>query len=170
MDIFLFKELRKPSSYCYVSLPNAQTAEIVGLGDIELNSGMMLRTALCVPKFKYNLLSISRLAKDSHIRVVFYDGFYLIQDYANSQINRIGKEAKGLYYLLNLSQSEIQHYMVQLIGNTARPQPKFRLCSGNKGNNTRAFMSLLQVIRHIVSFKIMQIYGIIGLVMSLSLG
>jgi len=108
MDISLFKELRKPSSYCYVSLPNAQTTKIVGIGDIELNSGMILSNALCVPKFKYNLLSISRLAKDNHRRVMFYDDFCLIQDYANSLIKRISKEAKGLYHLLNLSQSEIQ--------------------------------------------------------------
>ena len=60
MDISLFRELRKPTSYCCVSLPNDQTAEIIGLGDIELHSGIMLKNALCVPKFKYNLLSISR--------------------------------------------------------------------------------------------------------------
>ena len=118
IDISLFKELRTPSSNCYVSLPNGQTAEIVGLGDIELNSGMMLKNALCVPKFKYNLLSISRLVKDSNISVVLCDDFFLIQDYANCQVKGFGKEAKGLYYLLNLSQYEIQHCMVQLVGKT----------------------------------------------------
>jgi len=78
IDISQLKELRKPSAYSQVTLPNAHTAEIVGIGDIMLPSGILLKNALCVPKFKYNLLSISRLAKDSHIRVVFYDNFCLL--------------------------------------------------------------------------------------------
>ena len=114
MNISQFKGLRKPIASSYVTLPNAHTAEIVGIGDIVLPSGILLKNALCVPMFKYNLLSISRLAKDSHIRVVFYDKFCLLQDCANYQIKRIGKETKGLYYLLSLSKSTIQQYMEQL--------------------------------------------------------
>ena len=102
MGISLLKELRRPSSNCYFSLSNAQTVEIVGIGDIELNSGMMLKNVLCVPKFKYNLLSMSKLAKDSHISVVFNDDFCLTHDYANYLVKGIAKEAKGLDYLHNL--------------------------------------------------------------------
>jgi len=47
--ISLFRELRKPTSYCCVLLPNDQTTEIIGLGDIKLHSGMKLKNVLCVP-------------------------------------------------------------------------------------------------------------------------
>ena len=46
MDSSLFKEIRRPSLQSYVTLPNAQTAEIIGLGDIELTSGMILKLSL----------------------------------------------------------------------------------------------------------------------------
>ena len=73
----MFKNFKSVSSRCYVSLHNAQTTEIVGMGHIVLTSGM-LRNVLCVPKFKYNFLSVSRMAKDNHIRVVVYDEFCFI--------------------------------------------------------------------------------------------
>ena len=59
-----------------MSLPNAQIVEKVGMGYIVLTSGMVLRNVPCVPKFKCNLLLVSRRAKDSHIRAVFYDEFH----------------------------------------------------------------------------------------------
>jgi len=127
MDIFLFKEVRRPSAAAYVSLPNAQTAEIIGLGDIELASGMLLKNVLCVQKFKYNLLSISRLAKDSHVIVVFHDTFCFIQDCVTHLVKEIGKEVRGLDYLLNLSYSEIKPYVAQLVGNTGHPNHGFRI-------------------------------------------
>jgi len=127
MDISQFKELRKPSACSHVTLPNAHTAEIIGIGDIMLPSGILLKHALCVPKFKYNLLSISRLTKDSHIRVVFYDTFCLLQDCANCQVKGIGKESKGLYYLLDLSKAALQQYMAQNLGTAAGSQPSASL-------------------------------------------
>jgi len=148
MDISQFTDLRKFSSYGYVTLPDAHTAEIVGIGDIVLTNGIVLKNTLCVPKFKYNLLSISRLAKDNHIRVVFYDTFCLLQDYASSQVKGIGKEFKGLYYLLNLSKSAIQQYMVQFLGTTASSQSDHSMCSDIQSVQTKAYATAVSVFQN----------------------
>ena len=101
---------------------------------------MLLRNVLCVPTFKYNLLSISRLTKDSQIRVIFCDVFCLIQDCASSHFKGIGKEAKGLYYLLDMSHSEIQHYVAKYLGDTATSLPRIKLKKIKQGFNTTAYV------------------------------
>jgi len=39
----------------------------------------------------------------------------------------IGKKAKGLYYLLDMSQSKIQYYVAKFLGDTAVFLPKIKL-------------------------------------------
>jgi len=56
-----------------INLPNGQTSEAVCIGTVKLSSYFTLQNVLCVPSFKYNLLSVSKLAKDSKVRVSFYD-------------------------------------------------------------------------------------------------
>lgn len=52
-----------------VSLPNGVLVIIVGIGDIELGSNLILSNFLYIPQFKFNLLSVSCLTKQLHCRV-----------------------------------------------------------------------------------------------------
>lgn len=54
-----------------VTLPNSTTISVDCMGDIQLNSKLTLRSVLFVPQFRFNLLSVSDLSKDSNLTVHF---------------------------------------------------------------------------------------------------
>jgi len=66
--------------------------------------------------------------------------FCLIQDCASSHSKGIGKEAKGLYYLLDMSHSEIQHYVAKYLEDTAISLPRIKLKETKQGFNTTAYV------------------------------
>ncbi|GJX57967.1 zinc finger, CCHC-type containing protein [Tanacetum coccineum] len=48
-----------------ITLPNGQSSDITQIGHVKLNNGIMLKDVLCVPSFKFSLLSIPKLTKDN---------------------------------------------------------------------------------------------------------
>lgn len=56
---------------------------IVGQGSIRLSEKNILKSVLHIPKLSCNLLSISRLSKDSNYRVIFSVSFCEFQDLNN---------------------------------------------------------------------------------------
>lgn len=79
-------------------------AEIVGT--VELTSSIVLNDVLYLPKFSFNLISISKLAKSSGCSFQFCDGYCHIQDRSRKMIGS-GDMVNGLYYLnLNLSSNK----------------------------------------------------------------
>lgn len=70
------------------------------MGTAKLGNNIILKNVLCVPEFKHNLLSVSRLTEDSECRVIFYAGMCLIQDLITQKIKAVGKTVKGLYRLV----------------------------------------------------------------------
>ena len=52
------------------------------MGDVQLCNDLILKEILVVPAFKYNLLSISKLCKDSNCVAIFHDEICLLQDCA----------------------------------------------------------------------------------------
>jgi len=82
-----------------IILPNGHTYEISSVGKVKLSSELILHDILYVPIFKYNLLSIPKLTRDSNCIVIFHPKFCVIQDYLNKRILGIGRECRGLYLL-----------------------------------------------------------------------
>jgi len=58
---FLFKT--KFSSIPSVNLPTGSSAPITSIGDVSFNSNITLKNVLCVPSFRLNLMSVSKLTK-----------------------------------------------------------------------------------------------------------
>jgi len=81
------------------ALPNGNSSEISSIGKVKLSAEIELQDVLYVPVFKYNLLSIPKLTRDSNCVVIFHPKFCIIQDYVNNKILEIGGEHGGLYYL-----------------------------------------------------------------------
>ena len=54
-----------------VSIADGSLSSIVGRGSIRLSDKIVLQSVLHVPNLSCNLLSVSRLSKDSNCRVVF---------------------------------------------------------------------------------------------------
>ena len=90
------KNLRENSK---TTLPNENTTQITSVDKVNISAQIILQGVLYVPEFKYNLLSIPRLIKDSHCIVIFHPRFCIIQDYVTKRIMVIGGEHRGLYYL-----------------------------------------------------------------------
>lgn len=66
------------------------------MGECQLTGGDTLKDVLCVPTFKFNLLSVSKMTKDLKCCVTFFPQCIVFQDLF---ANEIGKEEEGLYVL-----------------------------------------------------------------------
>lgn len=86
-----------------VQLPNEQTTSISHIGSIKINDELTLNNVLCVPSFKLNLVSLSKLIQESNLSVIFSKNCCLITQasipYIKS-LNRIGRieSQKGLFH------------------------------------------------------------------------
>ena len=69
------------SIYC-IKLPNGVQVPITQVGEVQLCNKLVLKDTLMVPAFKYNLLSMSKLYKDSDCVAIFHDEICLLQDCA----------------------------------------------------------------------------------------
>jgi len=86
---------------CSIKLPNGNQGLVTLVGDVQLSNNLTLKDTLAIPDFKYNLLSVSKLCRDSKCVVVFYDEICLLQDYATRMVKGLGEYKDGLYHLVN---------------------------------------------------------------------
>ena len=67
-------------------------------GDVSLSSDITLTSVIHIPKFAYNLLSVSHLAKSFNCAVIFFPIHCVLQDLHLKRIFGRGYEHDGLYY------------------------------------------------------------------------
>lgn len=82
-----------------VQLPTGESANISHIGNCQLSRGNFIKNVLCVPTFKFNLLSMSKLTKELQCCAVFFLDFCLFQDLSSGKVREIGKEQDGLYVM-----------------------------------------------------------------------
>ena len=73
---------------------------------------MTLHNTLVVPYFQYNLLSVSKLCRDSKCLVVLSDTVCLLQDCVIRTVKGIGEYKNGLHHLVNAS---LEHILPELL-------------------------------------------------------
>ena len=78
------QQAKNVTTQSHINLPDGNTASVTCLGKVKLNNGVELKDVQCVPSFKFNLLFVSKLTKDSKCIVIFYDTFCVIQDYVTN--------------------------------------------------------------------------------------
>jgi len=86
-----------------VVLPSGKKAEIIAKGSLPLNSVYYLKNVLCVPTFKVDLMSVSRLTKGLNCSITFFPYLCILQDLATRRMIGLGKQRDGLYYLVALA-------------------------------------------------------------------
>ena len=84
-----------------VNLPTGDKASITHIGDTHLFNNEMIKEVLCVPEFKFNLLSVSQLTKELSCFVSFYPEFCIFQDLYSGRVKGIGREEGSLYIFRN---------------------------------------------------------------------
>ncbi|XP_016552430.1 uncharacterized protein LOC107851845 [Capsicum annuum] len=84
-----------------VQLPNGESAAVSQIGKYDMSKGEFVNGVLCVPAFKFNLLSMSKLTKELKYCVTFFPGLSIFQDLFTGEVKEISKEEDGLYTLLS---------------------------------------------------------------------
>ncbi|GJR14948.1 putative RNA-directed DNA polymerase [Tanacetum coccineum] len=80
-----------------VTIPNGEAVPVEGRGECALPSGAIIKDVLHVPKFKCNLLSVSRLSKELQCAVTFFPEFCIMQDLYSRTLIGAGDCEDGLY-------------------------------------------------------------------------
>ncbi|XP_075492376.1 uncharacterized protein LOC142530428 [Primulina tabacum] len=81
-----------------VHLANGTTATVTHIGSVHF-SNFTLQNVLCVPSFKLNLISISKLVHCPEYVATFTDTACMLQDQRSGKMIGTGTELGGLYYL-----------------------------------------------------------------------
>ncbi|KAL2939151.1 Retrovirus-related Pol polyprotein from transposon TNT 1-94 [Bienertia sinuspersici] len=84
-----------------IHLPNGEKSLVTHTGPVKLKAGITLGEVMYAPNFTHNLISVHKLTKDENCKVVFHLKFCLIQNSDNNEVIAVGKEEKGVYYLIN---------------------------------------------------------------------
>jgi hypothetical protein len=83
-----------------VRLLNGQHASVTHIGTIKISDSFVLTDVLCIPSFSFNLISVSKLIQTLQCCVIFLSKFCFVQNLTSWRTIGVGKEAGGLYHLL----------------------------------------------------------------------
>ncbi|XP_074290166.1 uncharacterized protein LOC141616903 [Silene latifolia] len=100
-DLNALENIRTLNKKHKINLPNGETTTVSHIGTYIFDNGLILKNVLFVPAFKHNLLSVQKLTQDENCYVMFYAKLCVIHDFHARTIKGIGRENKGVYYLLN---------------------------------------------------------------------
>ncbi|XP_019155950.1 PREDICTED: uncharacterized protein LOC109152757 [Ipomoea nil] len=81
-----------------VKLPNGETVEVANVGEIKLYPNLLLKNVLHIPTFSFNIISASRLAKQSSCKLIMNDVSCNIQDPCGI-VHGFAEEKGGLYLI-----------------------------------------------------------------------
>jgi hypothetical protein len=96
-DLSFFHSYTKVSSF--FKLPDDKLVPVHHIGSIYLKFGLLIPHVLHVPSFKFKLLSISKLSRDTNSRVILTSTSCLLQDQMTKKISMIGEQHGGLYLM-----------------------------------------------------------------------
>ncbi|XP_019166927.1 PREDICTED: uncharacterized protein LOC109162697 [Ipomoea nil] len=80
-----------------VNLPNGENVTVRHKGNIKLADGLHLQEALHIPEFKFNIVSVSKLLKDSSHTLIFDSDQSQLQ--SHGKITGFARQDKGLAFL-----------------------------------------------------------------------
>lgn len=86
-----------------MTFPNGKVQNVHHIGEVLLSNTLKLSNVLHFPSFKYNLLSVNQLSRQSQIMVIFYPTHYYLQDMRTKELIAVGGCIEGLYRLADKS-------------------------------------------------------------------
>ena len=94
----LFKSYSPCSGNDKVKIADGSFSSIAGKGLIKISERIDLKSVLHVPKLACNLLSVSKLSKDSNCCVTFFESHCIFQDQSSGRTIGSARMINGLYY------------------------------------------------------------------------
>jgi len=82
-----------------VQLPTGDLATVSHVGNLQLSENDVISEVLCIPAFKFNLLSVNKLTKELNCCVSFFPTHCVFQDLLSGKVKVIGEVEDGLYVL-----------------------------------------------------------------------
>ncbi|EOY09554.1 Uncharacterized protein TCM_024962 [Theobroma cacao] len=95
----LFFTFQSHTTSSNVTLADGSTFYVLGSGTINPTPSISLSNVLNLPKFSFNLISVSKLTSALNCCISFFPNFCLFQDLTTKRIIGTGRESEGLYYL-----------------------------------------------------------------------
>ncbi|XP_019190647.1 PREDICTED: uncharacterized protein LOC109185128 [Ipomoea nil] len=83
-----------------VRLPNGETVDVTHIGNIKLHMDMMLKNVLFIPSFSFNIVSASKLVRESGYEIIIRVDCCDVQGHLG-RVDGFAKEKGGLYLLSN---------------------------------------------------------------------
>ncbi|KAJ9697393.1 hypothetical protein PVL29_009284 [Vitis rotundifolia] len=106
-----------------VRIADGNFSPIVGKGLIKISEGIDLKSVLHVPKLTCNLLSVSKLSRDSNCCVIFYESHCIFQDRSSGKMIGSARMINGLYYFEdNLPSNKIAQGLSSISSLSVRDQ------------------------------------------------
>ncbi|RVW33895.1 Retrovirus-related Pol polyprotein from transposon RE2 [Vitis vinifera] len=98
-DAAILQNYKPSNGHSSVHIADGSKSKIAGTGSIKLTKGLYLDSVLHVPNLDYNLLSISKLARDLQCVAKFYPNSYVFQDLKSGKMIGSAELCSGLYLL-----------------------------------------------------------------------
>ncbi|KAF7845046.1 uncharacterized protein G2W53_001951 [Senna tora] len=98
-NMSLFSQIKEVKGSHTVNLPDGSVKNVSHIGEVVINSKILLKDVLYVPEFRYNLISVHRLAGSSNMKFNFDTAQCIMQDLLSSQVLAVGRVEKHLYLL-----------------------------------------------------------------------
>lgn len=93
----VFTNFKKPENGIHVSIPNGDNFLIKGIGSVQLPNDVKIDDVMYIPKFKCNLLAVSKITNIRNSFRNLFPKFCFIQDLHSRKLIGIGRCEGGLY-------------------------------------------------------------------------
>ena len=101
----IFSSLTITSPLPMIALANGSQTTAKGIGSTCPHPSIPLTSILYVPNSPFNMISISKLTRNSNYLITFSDNYVTLQDRSTGRVIGIGCEFQGLFHLNSPSSS-----------------------------------------------------------------
>ncbi|KAF7801958.1 uncharacterized protein G2W53_041069 [Senna tora] len=82
-----------------VHFPDSNSKVVTQKGQVVLHPKLTLKIVFYLPSFKYNLLSVNKLIKESDLYLIFHKSHCIVQDLTSKEVIAVVEVRKNLYIL-----------------------------------------------------------------------
>lgn len=106
----ILSDFNAHASASHVIIVDGSTTKVLGLGTVNLSPSISLSSVLSLPKFSFNLLSVSKITSNLQCSVKFYPDYCIFKDLKTKRVMGRGRKSDGRYvFELEVSKSLVGH-------------------------------------------------------------
>nr|GEU58021.1 uncharacterized mitochondrial protein AtMg00810-like [Tanacetum cinerariifolium] len=96
-NLHIFNNFDTHASLSHITTADGSISQVLGSGTVNLSPSISLSPVLSLPKFSFNLLSVSRITSNLQCSVKFYPEYCVFKDLKTKKIIGRGRKYDGLY-------------------------------------------------------------------------